>query len=54
MSKSAVVTLDSVPIWFDKIGSGPPLVALHPGLVDSRVFGPNLTACADQFSHISN
>jgi hypothetical protein len=35
--------------WFDDQGAGDPLVLSHPGLVDSRAFGPNLGAFAARF-----
>ncbi len=43
------VDLNGVRTWFDERGAGEPLVLLHPGLVDSRAFGPNLDALAARF-----
>jgi pimeloyl-ACP methyl ester carboxylesterase len=43
------VELNGVRTWFDEHGAGAPLVLLHPGLVDSRAFGPNLEAFAAKF-----
>lgn len=43
------VDLNGVRTWFDEQGTGEPLVLLHPGLVDSRAFGPNLQAFAARF-----
>ena len=43
------VDLNGVRTWFDEQGSGEPLVLLHPGLVDSRAFGPNRDALAARF-----
>jgi pimeloyl-ACP methyl ester carboxylesterase len=41
--------INGVRTWFEEHGSGEPLVALHPGLVDARAFGPNISAWADRF-----
>lgn len=35
--------------WYDEHGDGEALVALHPGLVDARAFGPNMTAWSKRF-----
>lgn len=43
------VDLNGVRTWFGEHGAGEPLVLLHPGLVDSRAFGPNLEAFAARF-----
>jgi pimeloyl-ACP methyl ester carboxylesterase len=45
------VDLDGVRTWYDERGAGAPLVLLHPGGagVDSRAFGPNLSALAARF-----
>lgn len=43
------VELNGVRTWFDEHGAGKPLVLLHPGLVDSRAFGPNLDTLAARF-----
>jgi len=43
------VDLDGVRTWYDEHGSGDPLVLLHPALVDSRAFAPNLDALAAHF-----
>lgn len=45
------VTLDGVRTWYDELGSGEPLVMLHPGGagVDSRAFAPNLPALTATF-----
>lgn len=42
------VNLNGVRTWFDERGTGQSLVLLHPGLVDSRAFGPNLNALAER------
>lgn len=33
---AAYADLDGVRTWYDELGQGEPLVALHPGLVDAR------------------
>jgi pimeloyl-ACP methyl ester carboxylesterase len=43
------VELDGLRTWYDEHGTGEPLVLLHPGLVDSRAFAPNLEALAAHF-----
>jgi pimeloyl-ACP methyl ester carboxylesterase len=35
--------------WYAEHGAGEPLVLLHPGGVDSRAFGPNLSGLAARF-----
>lgn len=43
------VDLNGVRTWFDERGAGEPLVLLHPGLTDSRAFGPIRDAFAARF-----
>jgi pimeloyl-ACP methyl ester carboxylesterase len=43
------IELDGLRTWYDEQGDGDPLVLLHPGLVDSRAFAPNLDALAARF-----
>ena len=43
------VELGGVRTWYATHGAGDPLVALHPGLVDARAFGPNLEVWAGRF-----
>jgi pimeloyl-ACP methyl ester carboxylesterase len=43
------VQLGALKTWYDKHGSGDPLVLLHGGLVDARFFEPNLGALAGRF-----
>lgn len=45
----AYVDLRGVRTWYGEAGQGPPLVMLHPGGVDSRVFAPNVDALAPHF-----
>lgn len=49
MTAGAYVELNGVRTWYDERGEGDPLVLLHPGLVDSRAFGPNVGAFAARF-----
>lgn len=49
MQVGSYVDLDGVKTWYDRFGSGEPLVLLHPGGVDSRAFGPNLEDLAARF-----
>jgi pimeloyl-ACP methyl ester carboxylesterase len=46
---AAYVDLDGLRTWYDEHGRGEPLVLLHPGMVDSRAFAPNLGAMAARF-----
>ena len=43
------VQLGVLNTWYDQLGSGEPLVMLHPGGVDSRAFGANLDAFTEHF-----
>ena len=43
------VQLGEVRTWYDEVGSGPPLVALHGGFADARNFGANRDALASAF-----
>jgi pimeloyl-ACP methyl ester carboxylesterase len=43
------VDLNGVRTWYGEAGSGEPLVLLHPGLADSRAFGPTLNSLAARF-----
>jgi 3-oxoadipate enol-lactonase len=36
-------------LWFDDTGSGPPLVLLHEGVVDSRIWDPFVPLVAERF-----
>jgi pimeloyl-ACP methyl ester carboxylesterase len=46
------VQLDGLRTWYDEHGTGEPLVLLHPGLVDSRAFAPNLAGLARRARHV--
>jgi pimeloyl-ACP methyl ester carboxylesterase len=39
-------------LWFDVSGTGPPVVLLHEGFVDSRVWEPQLEPLAERFTVI--
>ncbi len=43
------VELSETRTWYDECGAGEPLVLLHPGGVDSRVFEPNRRALSKRF-----
>lgn len=43
------VDIRGLRTWYDVRGTGDPLVALHPGLVDIRAFEPNLPTWAQRF-----
>lgn len=45
----AYASVNGISMWYATHGSGEPLVALHPGLVDARAYGPNLPAWAAEF-----
>jgi pimeloyl-ACP methyl ester carboxylesterase len=46
---SGRVTVLGVPVWYAEHGRGDPLVALHPGGVDSRAWQPNLPVLSRRF-----
>ena len=43
------VELGGLRTWYGEQGAGDPLVALHPGLVDARAFGPALAVWSARF-----
>jgi len=43
------IELDGLRTWYDETGHGTPLVLLHPGLADSRAFGPSIGALSARF-----
>jgi pimeloyl-ACP methyl ester carboxylesterase len=43
------VDLDGVRSWYDERGAGNPLVLLHGGVIDSRLYEQNAAALADHF-----
>jgi pimeloyl-ACP methyl ester carboxylesterase len=46
---AAYVELSGVRTWYADHGEGEPLVLLHGGVVDARLFEPNLAPLADRF-----
>jgi pimeloyl-ACP methyl ester carboxylesterase len=40
-------------VWYDEQGSGPPVVLIHGGAVDSRFFKDNVPALSDRFRVIA-
>ncbi len=48
---STYVDLDGVLTWYEEVGTGEPLVLLHPGGggVDARTLSPNIGALAERF-----
>lgn len=46
---AAYVDVNGVNTWYDERGEGGPLVLLHGGMSDSRVFEGNLATLADRF-----
>jgi pimeloyl-ACP methyl ester carboxylesterase len=45
----AYADLDGVRTWYDELGQGEPLVALHPGLVDARALADTVGVLAGHF-----
>ncbi|MFC4122713.1 alpha/beta fold hydrolase [Nonomuraea zeae] len=45
----ANIRLGDVPTWYEELGEGEPLVLLHGGFVDSRMFAPALPVLDDRF-----
>ena len=48
-----VVRAYGLEIAFERVGEGPPLVLVHGAAVDSRMWRPQLTALADEFTVIA-
>ena len=49
----AYLDLPGGQVWYDEQGSGPPVVLIHGGAVDSRFFKDNVPALTDRFRVIS-
>jgi pimeloyl-ACP methyl ester carboxylesterase len=47
-ASGSYVETGDVNTWYDEFGAGPPLVLLHPGLVDSRALADMVPWFADQ------
>ena len=49
MTESMIDVGGGSRLWADDSGSGPPLVLLHPGIGDSRIWDPILPALLEQY-----
>ena len=47
------VEVDGVEIAYERIGAGPPLVLVHGAAEDSRIWGPQLSGLADDFTVVA-
>jgi pimeloyl-ACP methyl ester carboxylesterase len=45
-----VVRTNGLEVAYDRVGEGPPLVFVHGGAVDARMWRPQLAALADEFT----
>jgi pimeloyl-ACP methyl ester carboxylesterase len=48
-----VVRARGLEIAYERVGGGPPLVLVHGAAVDSRMWGPQLAALADEFTVVA-
>jgi pimeloyl-ACP methyl ester carboxylesterase len=48
-----VVRANSIKIAYERVGEGPPLVLVHGAGVDGRMWQPQLTALADEFTVVA-
>jgi pimeloyl-ACP methyl ester carboxylesterase len=48
-----VARVDGLEIAYERVGEGPPLVLVHGAAVDSRMWGPQLVALADEFTVVA-
>lgn len=48
-----VVLANGLEIAYERVGQGPPLVLVHGGAVDSRMWRPQLAALADEFTVVA-
>jgi pimeloyl-ACP methyl ester carboxylesterase len=53
MALERVTSADGTPIASWRSGEGPPLVLVHGAAVDSRMWGPQLAALADEFTVVA-
>jgi pimeloyl-ACP methyl ester carboxylesterase len=49
----AVVVVNGLEIAYERVGEGPPLVFVHGGTVDGRMWQPQLAALADDFTVVA-
>jgi pimeloyl-ACP methyl ester carboxylesterase len=47
------IRVSGLEIVYERVGDGPPLVLVHGAAVDSRVWGPQLAALADEFTVVA-
>jgi pimeloyl-ACP methyl ester carboxylesterase len=48
-----VLEANELEIAYQRVGEGPPLVLVHGGADDSRVWQPQLAALADEFTVVA-
>jgi pimeloyl-ACP methyl ester carboxylesterase len=48
-----VARVDGLEIAYERVGGGPPLVLVHGATVDSRMWRPQLTELADEFTVVA-
>ena len=48
-----VVLAKGLELAYERVGEGPPLVFVHGAAVDSRMWGPQLAALADEFTVVA-
>ena len=48
-----VVRANGVQVAYERVGQGPPLVLVHGAGVDGRMWRPQLTALADEFTVVA-
>jgi pimeloyl-ACP methyl ester carboxylesterase len=48
-----VVWANGLKIAYERVGEGPPLVLVHGAVADSRLWGPQLAALADEFTVVA-
>jgi pimeloyl-ACP methyl ester carboxylesterase len=48
-----VVRTDGIDVAFQRVGAGPPVVFAHGAALDSRMWGPQISALSDEFTVIA-
>jgi pimeloyl-ACP methyl ester carboxylesterase len=48
-----VVRVSGLEIAYERVGTGPPILFVHGAAVDSRMWQPQLTALADEFTVVA-
>ncbi len=48
-AQEAIFDIDGIPVWYKAVGSGPPLVMLHPGMADASAFDSMLAPLTGRF-----